>query len=408
MKSRKYSIYGWVLLALLIQVLGCSKKPNDYRSFLEGKELVYPGIVSNPQVLPGNGRLMLTWNPNPDPSIRKYVVYWNNKGDSIVLNATSHNTADTVKCIINNLAEYVYTFFIYSYDSIGNRSVTTEIDNAKVYGPIYRSGLHNRPPNTSNPSVVNADGSATLHFLALIDTINITTTIKYTDNTGATITRFLSRDSGNITLPNYKMSTKVTYQSSFIPKKGAIDTFNTITVDTFPPVYTYVMCDKSLFNTITLANDLKQYDASTYLARIWDGNMQARDYPNVFHSNGSPATPGNITFDMGKIYANIGRIEETGRTCCHNPTDFEVWGIADTTGALSSLGGNNSGWKADMLAKGWTMLGEVIRTDDGMAPFDAGLMNNPPPVRFIIIRILDTYNHSGYVNISQVTFWNRQ
>lgn len=408
MKNKNYYICSWVALVFLVQILGCSKKPTDYRSFLEGKELVYPGVIGNPQVFPGNGRLMLTWNPNSDPSIKKYIVYWNNNADSLVINAVSHSPSDTVKCIINNLLEYTYTFFIYSYDSSGNRSVTTEISNAKVYGPIYRSGLHNRPVNTSNPSVVNPDGSATLHFLPLIDTINITTTIKYTNNTGATVTSLLSPDSGNITLPDYKTGTKVIYQSSFIPKKGAIDTFPTVAYDTFPPVYTYVMCNKSLFNTINLPKDLQAYDGSTYLARIWDGNMQVRDYPNVFHSSGSPSTPATITFDMGKVYNNLGRIEETGRACCHNPNDFEVWGIADTTGAISKLAGNDAGWKADVTAKGWKMLAEVIRTDNGVAPFDADLMNNPPPVRYIIIRILQTTNQSGYVNMSQVTFWDKQ
>ena len=196
------------------------------------------------------------------------------------------------------------------------------------------------------------------------------------------------------------------YQSSYVPARNAIDTFFTLTYDTIP--YVYVMCDKSLFNTVNLPYDMVPYDGNTYLARIWDGNMQPRDYPNVFHSNGNGTLPETITFDMGKVYNNLGRIEETGRVCCHNPNDFEVWGIADTTGAISSLNGNDPGWKADVTAKGWTLLDEVIRTDNGTAPYDASLISNPPPVRFIIIRVKMTVDQSNYVNISQVTFWNQQ
>src|SRR5882757_2081366 len=159
MHMQKNYIKTWITLALIIQVLGCSRKPTDYRSFLEGGEIVYPGLISNPAVLPGNGRLMITWHPSPDPSVTKYVVYWNNKADSLIVNATSHNPADTVKCIIGSLAEYAYTFFIYSYDASGNKSVVTEIDNARVYGPVYQAGLHNRPYNAGTPPVVNANGS---------------------------------------------------------------------------------------------------------------------------------------------------------------------------------------------------------------------------------------------------------
>ena len=43
-----------------------------------------------------------------------------------------------------------------------------------------------------------------------------------------------------------------------------------------------------------------------------------------------------------------------------------------------------------MLSKGWTLLKEVVRTDDGSAPYDANLIANPPPVRFMMVRVLQT------------------
>jgi len=401
---QNYYRNSWILLACFIVVWGCSKKATDYRSFLNNHEIVYPGKIGNPQVRPGNGRLMLTWIPSPDPSIVKYVVLWNNGADSVVLNAGTHNTSDTVKCIINNLSEYSYTFFVYSYDGDGNRSVVTEIDNAQVFGSIYRNGLHNRQQDISQPPLMNADGSINLTFSGPIDTINITTRIRYVNANGDTTNAWLAPGNGSIVLPSYKEGTPIVYQSSFIPSRGAIDTFYTLAYDTVP----YVPCDRRLYTTVNLPHDLQPYDGSTYLARIWDGNMQPRGYPEIFHSNGSPGTPGTITFDMGMTYYHLGRIEETGRNCCHNPLDFEVWGIADTTGAISSLTPDNGGWAADMSSKGWTLLKEVVRTDDGVAPYDADLIDNPPPVRFIIIRIKTTSTQSGYVNMSQVTFWDKQ
>jgi hypothetical protein len=153
---------------------------------------------------------------------------------------------------------------------------------------------------------------------------------------------------------------------------------------------------------------MNPYDGNTYEARLWDGNMQPRGYPEIFHSDGSSSLPGAITMDMGKIYNNLGKVEETGRNCCHNPTDFEIWGIADITGATPSLAPNDPGWKADVQSKGWTLLKEVFRSDDGIAPLDVTFADNPPPVRYIIIRVIKTTDDPNYVNMSQITFWDRQ
>jgi len=406
MTMKNYYRNSWILLACFIAVWGCSKKATDYRSFLNNTEITYPGKVSNPQVLPGNGRLMLTWHPSPDPSVAKYVVTWNNGADSVTLPATSHNTADTVKCIINSLSEYAYTFFLYSYDGEGNRSVVTEIDNAQVYGNIYRLGLHNRVQDGSNPAILNGDGSVTVKLLFPIDTINVYTRFKYVNTSGDTSYAYQSPTNSTVNLPGYKTGTKIIYQSAFIPSKNVIDTFYTLEIDTVP--YVYVVCDKSLFSTVHLPNDLNQYDGGTYLARIWDGNMQPRGYPEIFHSSGGPGIPGTITFDMHKVYNNIGRLEETGRNCCHNPLDFEIWGIADTTGAITSLTPGDGGWAADMTGKGWSLLNEVVRKDDGIAPYDVDINNSPIPVRFVVIRIKTVATNEGYVNISQITLWDKQ
>src|SRR3569833_2096348 len=197
-----------LLLACFFILWGCSKKATDYRSFLDNKEIIYPGRISSPKVLPGNGRLMLTWTPSPDPSIAKYVVTWNGGADSLVLSAVTHSTNDTVKCLIDHLSEYAYTFFIYSYDKDGNRSVVTEIDNAQVYGDIYRNGLHNRLQDVSRPALLNPDGTVSIYFLAPLDTINVTTRLKYVGSNGDTAFAYLAKSDGLATLPSFKPGTK--------------------------------------------------------------------------------------------------------------------------------------------------------------------------------------------------------
>jgi hypothetical protein len=315
---------------------------------------------------------------------------------------------DTVKCLIRNLSEYAYTFFIYSYDNSGNRSVVTEIDNARSYGPIYQSTLHNRLPDSNTPFQVNADGSVILTFLKP-DTVNITTKLNYTDSTGKSGTAYISPDSSTVRLPSYKLGAPVLYQSSYTPVKGAIDTFLTLKADTFPQIFRLAQCAKSLFSEMKLPGDIGVYQTSTSVSKLWDGSVGPQGYPNIFHSDGSQNMPQAFSFDMGIIYPNLAVMEETGRNCCHNPDDFEVWGIADTTGAKQSLPTQDPAWKADAIAKGWTLLTEAHRSDDGSPAMKFNLITNPPPVRFIRIRVIHvTSGSTNSSNLSELTFWNKQ
>jgi hypothetical protein len=280
------------------------------------------------------------------------------------------------------------------------------VNNAKVYGPLYNGGLLNRAYNASNPYVVNPNGSVQLNFNTP-DTINITTSIKYTNQAGNIVETQLSPDSNSIILPDYKAGTPVQYRSSYIPVLNAIDTFYVSGYNDFPQIFIFVQADKSLFRESPLPNDVSTYSSQTSVSKLWDGSVGPQGYPNIFHSDGS-YLPHVLTFDMGQLYNNLGQVEETGRDCCNNPTKFEIWGIGDTTNAVTTLRADDPGWKAEAISKGWTLLKEITRTDDGKAALKTDLMNNPPPVRYIRIRIITTATGSTYSNFSEITFWNKQ
>src|SRR5258706_5083916 len=397
-------IFQMSLALLIIVVLFCCKKSDtEFRDFLQGHEITYPGVPVSINYRPGNKRIMLLWKTSPDPSITKYVVYWNNKADSTVISSTG---VDTVKVLIPNLNEYVYSFTVYSYDAGGNRCVPLTINNVKVYGPLYTGGLLNRAYNGTTPYVVNPNGSVQLNFNTP-DTINIVTSIKYTNLAGNIVEVQLAPTSNLITLPDYKAGTVVQYRSSYIPVLNAIDTFYAANYSDFPRIYTFVEANKSLFQENPLPNDVGIYQSDTRVSKLWDGSVGPQGYPNIFHSDGA-YLPHVMTFDMGQLYSNLGQMEETGRNCCNNPTKFEVWGIADITNAATTLRADNPGWKAEAIAKGWTLLKEVTRTDDGNSAIKFDLMDSPPPVRYIRIRVINTATGSTYSNFSEVTFWNKQ
>jgi len=402
-----YKISG-LLLLLLTLIISCTKDDLAFKEFLKDGEMVYPGRVANIITKPGNLRTALWWNPSPDPSVTKYVVYWNNNGDSAVVNSTTHNPLDTVKVILSNLKEYTYTFTVYSYDAQGHRSIPIEARNVRVFGPLYQSGLLNRPYNATNPYVVNSNGSVQLNFNTP-DTINVNTIERYTNNAGTSVDKILLPKDTAITLTDYKAGTDILYKSAFIPGKGSLDIFTVSDFSTFPKIFTYVLCDRSLFSEVRLPGDAQTYESGTSISKLWDGSVGPQGYPNIFHSAGNSGMPHVITFDLGKVYTNLSRIEETGRDCCNNPDRFEVWGTADLTNATTSLSASNSGWPAEATSKGWVLLKDITRSDDGKNAFTSELDNGGKPIRYIRIRIKHVTTGDGnYSNMSEIRFWNKQ
>jgi hypothetical protein len=404
-----------ITLVAIMVIFGCDKKDTAFRDYLGNKEIVYAGMPMNVSYNPGYLRVQLYWNPSPDQTITKYAIYWNNKADSLIVNATTRRPADTMRVMINNLKEYSYAFTIYSVDGQGNRSVPLEISNVRVYGPLYKAALLNRPYNADNPAIVNIDGSVTLNFNKA-DTININTVIQYVNTSDVLVKKNLDSSQYSITLTDIKSGSAVKYFSSYIPVAMALDTLVTDRVDSF--TQKYVSCDKALFAELHMANDAETlgtaYGPETRLNRIWDGywGSDGQEFWNghIFHSNNAHL-PAQLSFDLGKDYSALGRVMEMGRNCCATTTAFEVWGIStdDINAAATSLPPNNQGWPDEMRAKGWTLLKDIVRADNGQPAVSFELMKNPPTVRYIRLRVKAVADGSnGDFQIAEIGFWNKQ
>jgi hypothetical protein len=399
----KNIIYISLSCLLLLVIYSCNKTQTDFRKFQNGKEIIYTGNVASVITQPGNLRVGLKWKSSSDPSIVKYIVFWNNGADSQIVTVAAKT--DSIKTIITGLQEFVYSFNIYSYDAKGNKSIGKEVDNVKAYGPIYESLLLNRGYNATTPYVVSANGYVKLNFIAP-DTINIGTTINYTNRAGTPKSLVLSPDSSSITIPDFKSGTQVTYNSTFIPERTSIDVFAAPKTDIFPTIFGYAMCDKSLFKKVKLPNDMNPYEGDTDIDRLWNGATTPQGFPNIFHSDGAHSLPQTLTFDMGKLYNKLTQVEEIGRNCCHNPDDYEIWGIADITNAATTLQPNDGGWKAEAISKGWKLLKEVKRTDDGQAPLKSDLDNVNAPIRYIRVRVIHNSDNEGsYTNMTQISLF---
>lgn len=225
---------SWLLFA--VSIVSCSKKNEAYKELLAGGEIYYPGIIQHAGYRAGDLRTMLVWNPSPDPKIARYKIFWNNGQDSTTMNATSHNPEDTDGIIIPNLAEGTYNFNVYSIDSVGRSSIAVSINGVRVYGPKYQGGLFNRAYNAATPYLLDLlQGNVRVQFNTP-DSINTSTKVIYTDNNDQVDTLVLSGDSSGINLANFKFGTQVTFQSSYIPQRNALDTFTVAETSTFPDI----------------------------------------------------------------------------------------------------------------------------------------------------------------------------
>lgn len=221
-----------LLLFISCIYFGCNKGEVEYKNLLGGKEIIYPGLTSNFKAYQGNLRVKLQWNPSPDPSITKYVIYWNNGLDSLSLPASGSNPQDTLSTMISGLSEYVQNFVLYTFDDHGNRSIGQSLSGVRIYGPLYMSSLVNRQPDASKPPVA-LNGYTYKIFFSKADTLlNAGTALSYLDSLQNPVTISLGAKTDSVILNLAKAGTKVAIRSSYVPVRNAVDTFKVSYSDT--------------------------------------------------------------------------------------------------------------------------------------------------------------------------------
>ncbi|MET0636075.1 MAG: DUF4998 domain-containing protein [Chitinophagaceae bacterium] len=404
--QRKLTTIGISCICLVLLTLGaCKKYADDYKGFLEEKEIKYPGKVTKAGYNTGNLRAQLYWNPSPDPSITKFVVTWNNGASTLELPISNPDPNNVVKVTIPDLDEYVYSFSVVAYDNEGNKSIATEINNVRVFGSSYAATLLNRGVNEGNPYQFLPDGTLQLNFNKR-DTMNIATTIQYTNAAGELEERQLPADDNAIPIPDYKLGTTIKYKSSYIPAIGSIDTFNVVQFSDFPTIIKITECDKSLFQEVHLPTDIGS-EYGWVLSRLWD-NITGQD--QGFHTGGS-GMPQWFSIDLGltaeldnfRLWQRENALYDVG-----NPKVFEVWG--------SDSPASDGSWESWTKLQTFTSFkpsglppGQNSDADKTFAQagekfvFPAGI----PNVRYLRIKVLETWGGAGYLHLSELSFFKR-
>ncbi|GGE17189.1 hypothetical protein GCM10011516_13620 [Sphingobacterium cellulitidis] len=394
LKKYIYFAAGIILLAIFSQ--SC-RKWDDYKKYIEDGEKIYPSKASDIKAHPGNGRVLLAWKKELDESVTKFRVFWNNGNDSSEVDASKFKIGDTVKHYIDKLKESSYTFTIYSYDANGNRSVATEIPPVNIYGSKYQAALLNRPVKKVD---YLADKSQLTIEWGTPDTIYMHTEIKYVDSQNKARVLVIGPEDVTTDL-SWKLGTKVYYKSTYLPITGAIDSFQNVNQDSI--LVQNIMVPKEKWVKINLPNDIPADGYGTKLSNIWDGQLGS--FPNIYHSEGG-SIPHHFTIDLGES-RQLTMFEESGRQdcACHNPIEFEIWGLNDVKNASTALPATDPKWSTESTSKGWKLLKTVKRTDNGIAPLKMELDEGIPAVRYIRIRVLKTQDNSIESHMGEISFW---
>ncbi|MDR1666802.1 MAG: discoidin domain-containing protein [Bacteroidales bacterium] len=281
------------IAGIILLYAGCKPMDSVYEEYLKPNGIVYPGKATDPAVLPGKNRAMLTWHRGTDANVVKAKIYWNDFTESKEVDIPE--TGDTIRVMIAPLAETNYSFIIYTFDGDGNQSVPVEV-NGTVYGDAYGTGLVGR-----NVEIAEYIDNKLLLYLGPPDVTNgaIATDISYKkegENDSVTLRVPWTENSPGV-CAGYAPGSDLKYRTVYLPETACLDTFySSYTLKTpVPP-------EVKMMNRTGWDATADGYQATSTLApNVLDGNLGT-----VWHSN--PTAGGNgpvnyphwIALDMQK------------------------------------------------------------------------------------------------------------
>ncbi|WP_169306847.1 DUF4998 domain-containing protein [Pedobacter polaris] len=225
------------LTILLVGIMSSCTKMDDYKNFTKDGEISYTGKLDSVKINSGRYRVLLNGLFLADPKVKKCVIYWNNKVDSLVIPVTRTDKVDTLKLFINNITEGVQNFVIYTYDAAGNKSIPV-FRTGRVYGDRYQSTLSNRGINSA---FTNESGVSTIEWGGMDRVSGVfATEMIYFDNSNIEKTVRIPIDVINYTIPNFKEKGTIKFRTLFLPDTLSVDTFYTSYANMYIPKFSKV------------------------------------------------------------------------------------------------------------------------------------------------------------------------
>lgn len=248
--KRIYSVIGLgpaIALCFSLILSSCEKMEDTYRQFLEDGETVYVAKADSLKVRSGRERVELSWLLS-DPKIEKVKIYWNNRQDFIEKELQKVNEVDTIRVMIDNLAEGIHVFELYTYDGLGKSSVKAEV-SGRAYGTLYEQSLTNA--NFSNYFKEGDDLKIEWRENQPEGLVKVE--LSYEDLERNVVERKLTEIEGDTTtLIDFWEAGGFKYRSAYIPDSLAIDTFYT----SFESYYPFAVNPDTFADQIRLKTNL--------------------------------------------------------------------------------------------------------------------------------------------------------
>lgn len=181
MRMGKYILCA-VTITMMSALIACNESIKDtYREYAGNGEIRYLGACSNLTASPGWERIILNWENNPDPVIKKIKIVWSldkSRQDSIILDKGS--TYYSIENINGNLLEDgTYEITVYSLDANGVTSL-----GRTVYARPYTYGHEEvQAFNRLISKIYHIDNRLVLSFLPWKDGIK-SASVSYTRANG--------------------------------------------------------------------------------------------------------------------------------------------------------------------------------------------------------------------------------
>lgn len=278
----KKSLNLFVILVALFATWGCHKMDENYKGYLIPGGRIYPEKVLMPVLYTGRNRVKITWLRGSDPSVTRARIFWDNHTDST--DVTIPANQDTIRAVIDNLAEKSYTFEIITYDKDGHASVPVEL-LGEVYGDTYQAGLLATPIDQSilspgRDSLTIQWGNANISGGAYA------TEVKYLDVDGTEqIRRFLLSETTSV-VTGINCDSNFSFRTVYLPDSLTVDTFYTDFIRSPPSQY-----DKSTWKVIDFSSE--RSPANDLAADVIDGSLT-----NRWVSASDSQYPHFVTVDM--------------------------------------------------------------------------------------------------------------
>ena len=170
---------GFFTLLLVLVVVSCDDINSIHQKYYDWGEGIYTGVIDSLKAFPGYQKVRFNWEINADPRMKKTIIYWNQRKDSVVIdvNRTQSGRIRMTYDLLD-MKEGNYIFEFITRDDERHFSIAKELV-VFIYGESYSKLLRNRMIASIKKQL---NGDMLITWEPIFNKEIQYVTIRYTDN----------------------------------------------------------------------------------------------------------------------------------------------------------------------------------------------------------------------------------